>query len=154
MKLVQRQPEISNITPFFCTLALSIPLFRDSVQAGFPSPAEDFTEGTLDLNDLLVQRPSSTFMVRVAGLSMIKAGIEPNDILVVDKSEDVSHGDIVIAVVDGELTVKRFSNIKGHISLISENKSFPPIEFKDGSELIIWGVVSACIKQFKHVRPS
>lgn len=141
--------QLSQVMPFSPALALQVPMVGAEVQAGFPSPAEDFTEGSLDLNQLLVQRPASTFMVRVAGFSMQGAGIEPGDILVVDKAEEVCHGDIVIAVVDGELTVKRFSNVRGRIALLPENDDFEAIHFFDGSELIVWGVVSACIKRFK-----
>lgn len=123
----QIRPEVGQILPFKATTMLAIPLVGECVQAGFPSPAEDFIEGTLDINELLVQRPAATFMVRVSGLSMVKAGIEPGDILVVDKSEEVAHEDIVIA----------------------ENDDFDDIHFVDGSELVVWGVVRSCIKRFK-----
>ena len=143
------RPEVGQILPFKATTTLAIAMVGESVQAGFPSPAEDFIEGTLDLNELLVQRPAATFMVRVSGLSMVKAGLEPGDILVVDKSEEVVHEDIVIAVVDGDLTVKRFSSVAGRISLVAENDDFDDIHFMDGSELVVWGVVRSCIKRFK-----
>lgn len=127
-------------------------MMSSSVQAGFPSPAEDFVEGSLDLNDLPIHRPSSTFMVKVAGESMLDAGIAPNDILIVDKSREPNHLDIVIAIVDAELTVKRLS--KGHhgIELIAESTSHPNIQLNNNSDLIIWGVVTATTKNSVKTR--
>lgn len=128
---------------------IPLPMAGDSVQAGFPSAAEDFMEASLDLNELLIKRPPATFFVRVAGYSMVNVGIYPDDILVVDRAEDVEKNDIVIAAVDGELTVKRYVNEAGHIRLVAENDDFPDIDFKDGSELLIWGVVRTNLRRFK-----
>lgn len=117
------------------------PLFMSRVQAGFPSPAEDYVEGRLDLNKHLVKHPAATFFVRVAGDSMINAGIHPNDILVVDRSLEATDKRVVIAVIDGELTVKRLRIINGMISLMAENPDYPPIEIKPPMDFEIWGVV-------------
>jgi DNA polymerase V len=123
----------------------ALPLFGSKVQAGFPSPADDFQEGTLDLNEYLIKHPASTFFVRVAGDSMINAGIHPNDILIVDKSMTVSSGKIVIAVVNGEFTVKRYVKKQGKIFLEPENANFKSLEITTESEAQIWGVVTNVI---------
>ncbi len=122
-----------------------LPLFHSSVTAGFPSPADDEMEKTLDLNDLLIKHPTSTFFLRVAGSSMINAGIHDKDILVVDRSIEPTHGKIVIAAVNGELTVKRLHIHGNLIQLVAENDSYAPITITEGSELHIWGVVTSVI---------
>jgi len=124
---------------------LGIPCFADAVQAGFPSPAGDYIEKRLDLNELIVKRPAATFFVRAQGDSMIKAGIHSGDILVVDKSIEVSNNKIVIAVVDGELTVKRYRIIKDKHLLFAENDEFKPIEIDPDSDFRVWGVVTYVI---------
>lgn len=125
---------------------LSLPLFGCRIPAGFPSPADDFIEQALDLNDLLITNPPATFFVRVAGHSMSGAGIFNNALLVVDRSLKPTNGRIVIAVVDGELTVKRLRKFRdGRVELHSENPEFEPLTFADGCELVIWGVVKAVI---------
>ena len=132
--------------------AMLIPVAGYSVQGGFPSPADDFLEGKLDLNELLITRPAATFYVRYEGESMIGAGFHSGDILVVDRAENPQHGDIVVAVVDGEMTCKRLYNRSGTIRLDAEHPDFPSIEFEEGSELIIWGVVTASVKRLKATR--
>lgn len=125
----------------------ALPLFGARVPAGFPSPADDFIEGMLDLNDLLVTNPPATFFVRVSGHSMSGAGIYPNSLLVVDRSVKPTHGRIVVAVVDGELTVKRLKRLRGGaVELVAENPDFPPLRFVDGQELVVWGVVTAVVQ--------
>lgn len=119
-----------------------LPLYSCTVQAGFPSPADDYMEGKLDLNEHLVKHPAATFFVRAAGYSMIKAGIHPGDILVVDRSIEAKHGKIVIAVVDGQLTVKRLHKSVQETYLMPENEEFEPIRFEEDSEVVIWGVVT------------
>jgi DNA polymerase V len=121
------------------------PLYQCSVAAGFPSPAEGEVERKLDLNELLVLHPQATFFVRVSGSSMIKAGIHHNDILVVDRSLEPSHGKVVIAVVNGELTVKRLYRKGKKIELVAENEGYPPIVIGDAMDLHIWGVVTNVI---------
>lgn len=134
--------------PLIPGLRLERPLFATTVHAGFPSPADDYIESLLDLNEHLVSNPAATFYVRVTGDSMIKAGILPGDVLVVDRSLVAGNGSIVIAVVDGELAVKRLRKANGVCELHSENSRFPPIQFREGMELLVWGVVSGVIRKF------
>jgi len=122
-----------------------IPLAQSKVLAGFPSPAESYEEPRLDINDIVVTQPEATFYVRVKGNSMIDAYIFDGDILVVDKSLEARHNDIVIAIVDGDFTVKRLYNKDKIIKLIPENLDYPEIILKDEQELNIWGVVSYII---------
>jgi DNA polymerase V len=122
-----------------------LPLYQCAVAAGFPSPAESEMERALDLNELLIKRPAATFFVRVAGSSMIKAGIHHNDILVVDRSLEPANGKIVIAAVNGELTVKRLRIERMKVQLVAENDAFAPIDITEGMELHIWGVVTSVI---------
>ena len=119
-----------------------LPLFESSVPAGFPSPAEDHMEGGLDLNELMVRHPTATFFVRAAGDSMTGAGIHSGDILVVDKSLAPEPGNIVIAEVDGEFTVKRLRRDGRTVWLMPENEAFDPIVLGDGADLRVWGVVT------------
>lgn len=126
-----------------------IPLFSHKVAAGFPSPADDYIEGRLSLDEHLIQHKDATFFVRAKGNSMVGAGIFDGDLLVVDKSLTPSSGDIVIAVVDGDLTVKRLIKRGGTITLKPENHRFNEIEFLDGQELQVWGVVTSTVKKFK-----
>ncbi len=123
----------------------SIPLFGHTVPAGFPSPADDYVEDRLDLNQLLVQNKSATFFLRVKGDSMTGAGIHDKDIIVVDRSNEPTDGSIVVAVVDGELTVKRLVQRSSSVELHAENPKYQPIRFKEGQELTIFGVVTSSI---------
>ena len=127
---------------------ITTPIFTSRVQAGFPSPADDHLEDRLDLNKYLIHHREATFFVRAQGESMLGAGIHPGDILVVDKSLIAKSGKIVIAVVDGEFTVKRLHKYKGNITLKAENPEFDDIVISEGSELIIWGVVTSVIHQY------
>jgi len=154
---LQQYPDVTPITELSSSDAaqednivkLEIPLFSSTVAAGFPSPAEDHIEDTLDLNDYMVQRPDSTFMLRVEGESMKNAGILPNDILIVDRSIKAIHNKIVIAAIDGELTVKRLFHRGGLIKLLPENPAYPEIEVESESDLIIWGVVVGSFRRFQ-----
>ena len=132
--------------------------------AGFPSPAEQYLEPPLDLNELLVKRPAATYFVRVEGDSMIEAGIHDGDLLVVDRSLRPASGDIIIASVDGDFTVKtlRLGNGKRgmgndsaennrEIRLVAANPHYPDIILKSGQELDYFGTVTACIHQFKRI---
>ena len=125
----------------------SVTLFTSSVPAGFPSPADDHVENQLDLNEHFIRNPAATFCVRATGESMIGAGIFPGDILIVDRSREAFHGSIVIAVVDGELTVKRLYKKEGKLALNPENPAFSPIHINEAMELIIWGVVSGVTRK-------
>lgn len=122
-----------------------LPLFLESVSAGFPSPADDYLEAKLDLNDLLIKNPAATFFVRVTGDSMINAGINSGDILVVDRSLDPKDSSIVIAVINGELTVKRLSMKNGNVKLIPENSNYKPIVITSEMNFEVWGVVRSVI---------
>ena len=121
------------------------PLFLASVSAGFPSPAEDYIEGRLDLNRHLIKHPAATFFVRVAGDSMIGAGIHPGDILVVDRALEPQDTNVVIAVIDGELTVKRISQRHGKLFLVPDNQAYQPLEILEEMEFEVWGVVTSVI---------
>ena len=139
-----RIPEsmVNDVLAFVESSGYQLPLYACAVQAGFPSPADDHMEGKLDLNKHLIKHPTATFFVKAAGESMIKAGIHPGDILVVDRSLEAKHGKIVIAAVDGELTVKRLHQNGKGMYLMPENDAFQPIKINEGSDMIIWGVVT------------
>ena len=124
---------------------LSLPLALCRISAGFPSPADDHLEDSLDLNRLMVQRPSSTFFVRVSGDSMIGAGICSGDILVVDRAQQARFNDVVLAIVSGEFTVKRWVNSNKGPILQPENPNFKPIPLTPDLEFEIWGVVTYAI---------
>lgn len=126
-----------------------VPLFAVPIQAGFPSPADDFLEKTLDLNKYLIKHPAATFFVKVQGSSMEDANIFPGDILVVDRSYKAEDGSIIIAVLNGEFTVKRIKTDKGKVYLLAENKSFSPIEISPEMDFEIWGVVTYIIHKAK-----
>jgi DNA polymerase V len=117
----------------------------DAVAAGFPSPAQDYFDGSLDLNNHLIRDKTSTFIVRVSGESMIGAGISDGDELVVDRSLSPKHGSVVIAILDGELTVKRLELTPGGVILRAENPEYPPILVPELSDLQVWGVVTVCL---------
>lgn len=114
---------------------------------GFASPADDFLEGKLSLDKLLVHNKEATFFVRAAGDSMAGTCIADGDLLVVDRSLAPSSGNIVIAVIEGELTIKRYIRRVGHVILKPENPIYKELEFKEGQELIVWGVVTSLIKK-------
>ena len=122
-----------------------LPLFLESISAGFPSPADDYMEKKLDLNDYLIHNPAATFFLRVTGDSMTDVGIHSGDILVVDRSLNTKDGSIIIAVILGELLVKRLRIIKNKYYLYAENPKFQPIEIKDEMNFEVWGVVTTVI---------
>jgi len=134
---------ISSITPYAANRYIRLPLFSSTVQAGFASPADDFIEQYLDLNELLVEHEQATYFVRVAGRSMIDAGIFPDDILIVDRSLEARHNKIIIAVVEGEVTVKRLQIFDDKVILKAENKEYDDIQVL--GELHTWGVVTSII---------
>ncbi len=117
------------------------PLYVTAVPAGFPSPADDYIEGQLDLNKFLIQRPAATYFVRVTGDSMIDAGIHDGDLLIVDRSCRPKDKDVVIAAVNGELTVKRMRIKNRRITLVPENRNYTSQSVSDEEEFEIWGVV-------------
>ncbi|MCK4961702.1 MAG: translesion error-prone DNA polymerase V autoproteolytic subunit [Anaerolineales bacterium] len=121
------------------------PIFMATVPAGFPSPAADYEEGKLDLNRHLIRNPAATFFVRVTGDSMVKAGIHNGDLLVVDRSIEPRDKNVVIAVVNGELTVKRIRIRKNGLTLEAENEAYQSQEINDEIEFEVWGVVTNVI---------
>jgi len=125
-----------------------LPIDEVRVSAGFPSPAADYADKRLDINEYLVRNPVSTFFFTVEGDSMQGAEIFDGDILVVDKSIRPRHGQIVVAFVDGERLVKRLYQRGGRVALLAENPSYPPLDIQDGMELLIWGVVTGKFKHF------
>lgn len=123
------------------------PIFLSRVPAGFPSPADDYVEKRLDINEALVNDEEATFFVRVEGDSMIGAGIHDGDILVVDRSVKPTEGDVVIAVLGGELTVKRYEIRSGKPYLMPEAAGHDPIPLREGQELRVWGVAQHVIHE-------
>lgn len=118
------------------------PLFSAQVEAGFPSPTDDYAESSLDLNEHLVPHPAATFFVRVSGHSMTGAGIHHGDLLIVDRSLEARDGCVVVAVLDGGLTVKRLRVRDGRARLVAERSDHPPIVLDDEGEGVVWGVAS------------
>lgn len=124
---------------------MKLPLFVVPVKAGFPSPAEDYLEENLDLNEYLIKHAAATFFVRVDGDSMKGAGIHRGDILIVDRALEPSNGKIVVAVINGEFTVKRIRIEKTKVFLEPENPKYVPIEINPESDFEVWGVVTFVI---------
>ncbi|MCL9685726.1 LexA family protein [Legionella maioricensis] len=124
-----------------------LPVFASKVQAGFPSPADDYIERYLDLNAEYIKHPSATFLVTATGDSMIDAGIYSGDVLIVDKSLEAVDGKIVIAAVNGELTVKRLSRKNGRVQLMPANSKYKPIDITDEQDVVIWGVVTLVLHE-------
>lgn len=127
---------------------MSLVLADSSVRAGFPSPAEDFGGKRLDLSEMLIEHPQATFLMRVAGSSVTEYGIDDGDLIVVDRAMRPRHGQIVVAVVDTEFTVKALHNLYGVFKLKAGNPTFPDIVPREGQSVEIWGVVTSCIKRF------
>ena len=123
------------------------PIFLDSVSAGFPSPATDYMENKLDLNEYLIKHPAATFIVKAKGPSMIDAGILSGDLLIVDRSIDPKSNDIVIASIFGDLTVKKLQKKEKLLFLLSANSDYPSIEVKEEMECFVWGVVTYIIHE-------
>lgn len=124
---------------------LALPLFSDFVPCGFPSPAQDYVERSIDLNELMIQHPSATYFVKASGDSMTCAGIDEGDLLVVDSSRKAKQGDIVIAAVDGEFTVK-YLQLYPQVMLKPANKAYTPITIAGEDKLEIFGVVTYIVK--------
>lgn len=132
------------------SLILDLPFVSGGISAGFPSPADDYLEDTIDLNKEIIKNPSSTFYGRVKGVSMVDAGIFPKDILVIDKSLEPKNEDIVICYIDGEFTLKRIRKDKTGIWLIPESSHYKPIQITDDMDFLIWGVVTHVIKSMRR----
>lgn len=120
-----------------------------AVQAGFPSPAEDVATKRIDLNEILIKHPVATFVMRARGDSMREAGIDDGDVVLVDRAIKPAHGHVVVAVVDGELTMKRLQLRAGRMKLVPANPTYPTITPKDGQTIEVWGVVTHAIKSMQ-----
>jgi len=131
-------------------LRLNIPMFLERVSAGFPSPAEDYVEKTIDLNELCIQHPAATFFVRVQGESMVEAGIYPGDVLVVDRSLRAKHGDIIIASLESEMTVKQLHLTPPPVRLLPRNSEYRPITVDGDMVMEVFGVVTNVIRSLKR----
>ena len=127
----------------------SVLFVTERVQAGFPSPAQDIGATRIDLTRELIRHPQATFLVRVVGDSMREAGIDEGDTLLVDRALKPSHGCVVVAVVDGEFTVKHLHQRNGQIKLCAANPTYPNIVPREGQLIEVWGVVTTCIKRFR-----
>jgi DNA polymerase V len=133
-------------TNFIHRSTYTIPLFS-GISAGFPSPANDYIESTIDLNKELIRNPSATFFGRVKGLSMKDAGIDDDDILIVDKSVRPANGMIAVCFIDGEFTLKQILLGDGCITLMPANKDYKPVTVTSGNDFLIWGIVTYVIKK-------
>ena len=122
-------------------------LVEQGISAGFPSPADDFKEIRISLDRELIKNRDATFYARVSGESMVGAGLDDGDLLIIDRSLDPKNGKIAVCLVDGEFTVKRIKKEKNKLYLMPENKKYKPIELKEESELIVWGIVEYVIKK-------
>ena len=138
----------NKITNFSTNKKTKIKLYTTSISAGFPSPAEDHMDVSLDINEYLVKHPSSTFYIYVKGDSMINAGIFDGDLMIVDRSLEVKSNSIVVAVINGEFTVKKIKKDSGNIYLIPDNKSYKPILLENSMDFQIWGIVTHTIHHF------
>lgn len=128
---------------------LKLPLVDAFISAGFPSPADDYLEAKLDLNQLLIQNPSSTFFARVRGTSMVDIGINDGDILIIDKSLEPKQNSVLVCFIDGEFTVKKVLKVNGDFYLVPQNKDFAPIKVNKESDFRLWGVVTFCIHNLR-----
>lgn len=142
---IDQNKKLSFFLPEFES-KFKIPFVNEGVSAGFPSPAGDFMENNIDLNKELSENPLATFYIKVKGNSMIDAGINDNDVLVVDRSLEPKNNKIAICCIDGEFTVKRIKLEKDCLFLIPENKDYAPIKITEENQLIIWGIVTYVIK--------
>ena len=138
---------VSAPIPFEKRLPLQIPMVTARVEAGFPSPADNYIERAIDLNEELIRNPVATFFVRAKGSSMKDVNIHDGDVLIVDRSVSPVDRQIVVAMIDGEFTVKRLRKRGNQISLEAENSDYPPILVGEDQELLIWGAVTYIIHQ-------
>jgi DNA polymerase V len=143
---LKKDPKLTFFTPDLES-KLRIPFIKEGVSAGFPSPAADFMENGIDLNTELSENPLATFYIKVKGNSMIDAGINDKDVLVVDRSLEPQNNKIAICFIDGEFTVKRIQLEQDCLYLMPENPNYPPIKVTEENQLIIWGIVTYVIKK-------
>ena len=137
-------PVLDFFTPDFTT-PLELPLAGTAIAAGFPSPAEEYVEIALDLNKELIKHPAATFYARVKGDSMVDAGIQDGDLLVIDKALEPKEGAIAVCYLDGEFTVKRLAVREEGVYLMPANAEFKPIRITEENEFLVWGIVAYVI---------
>lgn len=142
------EPRPVSLTPS----KLALTAFASRVPAGFPSPADDYLDDTLDLNEALIIKghEAATFVLRVKGWSMMQAGIFDGDRIVVDRALNAVQGDVVVAVLNNDLTIKRLGMVDGDLALLPENPHFKPIVLRDGDTLEVWGVVTNSLRSFRR----
>lgn len=143
---------VVDIAPADVSSSLRLPYADQGIQAGFPSPAQDYINESIDLNREIVKHPAATFYGRVDGESMIDEGIEPGDILVIDRSIEPDDGDLTVCCIDGDFTLKRIRLERDNVWLIPSNESFDPILVTPDNRFEIWGVVTYTIKQNRRPR--
>ena len=142
-----QQVTLEFITPGFATI-LERPVMAFPVSAGFPSPADDYIESRIDLNQHLIRHPAATFFVRVSGDSMTGAGIQNGDLLIVDRAAECVSGCIVVARLENEFTLKRVRKESNRVFLVPENHLYPTIEITEGSDFEIWGRVVGSVREY------
>jgi DNA polymerase V len=146
LALVNDGGDVAGFLVVAANVTLCVPMMGWSAAAGFPSPAEDYVERPLDFNELLIEHPAATFAIRIEGDSMTGAGIFPGDIAVVDRARTPVNGSIVLAVLDGSFTVKRYRNKSGTIWLQAENPAYPDLAVSEASAFEVWGVITRSIR--------
>jgi DNA polymerase V len=125
---------------------MELPFLESLIPAGFPSPADDYMETSLDLNEKLIRNPSSTFFAQISGSSMINAGISDGDIVIVDKSLQPKNDSVLVCIIDGEFTLKRFKKVNNEVAyLMPDNPKYDPIKITEHNNFMIWGVVTYTI---------
>ena len=147
--LIKRMTKYKNLDLFSIikNTQINTPVFLDKISAGFPSPATDYMENKLDLNEYLIKHPAATFIVKASGSSMVNADIYSGDLLIVDRSVTPKSNNIVIASIFGDLTVKKLKKKEKSFFLVSANEEYPNIEVKEEMECFIWGVVTYIIHE-------
>ena len=129
-------------------VSVEIPVYEEGVSAGFPSPAQDFSEHSIDLNLVLLKNPASTFFSKVSGDSMKDIGIHDGDLLVIDKSLEPVDGKVAVCFIDGEFTLKKIKIDEDVVWLVPANKNYEPIKITEDNNFVVWGIVTFVIKEF------
>ena len=146
LAVAKRYGDVASFIDVEGRSALRVPMMAWSAACGFPSPAEDYVDRPLDFNELLIEHPAATFAIRIEGESMTGAGIFPGDIAVVDRAREPVNGSVVLALLDGAFTVKRYRIKDGAVWLQAENPAFPDMAIGDGQALEVWGVITRSIR--------
>lgn len=146
---IQLHTWVSTLYQLDCCTRFRIPLYTTFAAAGFPTPGDDAVETRLNLNDVVIDHPTATFVAHVSGDSMCEAGIHHGDIIVVDRSLEASDGKVVLAVVNGEMLIKRISRQGNRLVLLAENPDYPPLEITAENDFHVWGVVTNVVHKLK-----